>query len=630
MADTLESLEIQVKHSASGASSEIKKVASAVTALGTALDDVLPKLSLFQKTLGKNNFNVFQTNNSQTAETINNVKVATQSAGKATKEASKGIQEMSKAASKSKSPLENFIGSLKRIAFYRFIRTIIKAITQAFQEGLQNAYQFSSGIATEGHRFAEALDSMKTAGSTMKNQLGSAFIALLAALTPIINTIIGLITKLADAISQVLSAFTGKTYLKAADVPQKWADAAGGAAKAAKEWRNQLLGFDEINRLEAPSDTGGNGGGGGIDPSTMFTDSPIEEWALRLKERLEPIINDIKLIFQGLKLFIEGLFTGDWSKIFKGIGMMLQGIAKLFNDVLNGIILPLVDGFWQKLADLASGFFDWLSEKTGLDLSFWKEMILMQINTVRFLIEGVATQIGWIVQDLADVVSAVLTGDWGAAWEAAQKLVADASINIIPTVIKTAREVTDEMMGVSNSTREHSKTSYSSVSKAASGISSDLAVAGNASATFAETFSTNMDAIRAQMESLGQSSITVNDTGNSLSFSARVFKAVGRIARMFSPLAGAIGGFAEGGYPSEGELFFARENGAGAELVGTIGGRTAVASNDDILNGIRQGVFEAVSAAMSGGQRDVNVRVYLDSREIKNGQNRLNRAMGVG
>ena len=34
------------------------------------------------------------------------------------------------------------------------------------------------------------------------------------------------------------------------------------------------------------------------------------------------------------------------------------------------------------------------------------------------------------------------------------------------------------------------------------------------------------------------------------------------------------------------------------ELVGRIGGRTAVASNDQIISGIRRGVYEAVSQAM--------------------------------
>lgn len=51
--------------------------------------------------------------------------------------------------------------------------------------------------------------------------------------------------------------------------------------------------------------------------------------------------------------------------------------------------------------------------------------------------------------------------------------------------------------------------------------------------------------------------------------------------------------FAEGGFPTTGEMFLARE--AGPELVGTIGGRTAVANNDQIESGIAEGVREANS-----------------------------------
>ena len=88
--------------------------------------------------------------------------------------------------------------------------------------------------------------------------------------------------------------------------------------------------------------------------------------------------------------------------------------------------------------------------------------------------------------------------------------------------------------------------------------------------------------------------------------------------------------FADGGYPPAGQLFIANESGAGAELVGTVGGRTAVASNDDILMGIREGVFEAVVAALSqrsGGE--TSVKVYLDGKEIRNSQKRYERALGV-
>lgn len=50
--------------------------------------------------------------------------------------------------------------------------------------------------------------------------------------------------------------------------------------------------------------------------------------------------------------------------------------------------------------------------------------------------------------------------------------------------------------------------------------------------------------------------------------------------------------FASGGFPDAGQLFIARE--AGAEMVGSLGGHTAVANNDQIVEGIREGVEAAM------------------------------------
>jgi len=53
-----------------------------------------------------------------------------------------------------------------------------------------------------------------------------------------------------------------------------------------------------------------------------------------------------------------------------------------------------------------------------------------------------------------------------------------------------------------------------------------------------------------------------------------------------------IKGYATGGYPQSGELFWARENGE-PEMVGQMGGSTAVANNDQIVSGIASGVATA-------------------------------------
>lgn len=95
-----------------------------------------------------------------------------------------------------------------------------------------------------------------------------------------------------------------------------------------------------------------------------------------------------------------------------------------------------------------------------------------------------------------------------------------------------------------------------------------------------------------------------------------------------------IDAFAEGGFPNTGELFMARENGI-TEMVGAINSRPAVANNDQIVEGIRQGVYEAVSAAMAEvlGQNQeqsiiVNTTVEMDGRAMIQQTDEVRRRMG--
>jgi hypothetical protein len=93
-------------------------------------------------------------------------------------------------------------------------------------------------------------------------------------------------------------------------------------------------------------------------------------------------------------------------------------------------------------------------------------------------------------------------------------------------------------------------------------------------------------------------------------------------------------GFASGGFPSMGELFLAREN--GPELVGAINGQTAVANNDQIVESIRKGVYEAVAAALSIAQpasteqnSGGNFNLYIDGKQVTAAVERVQRERGL-
>ena len=128
---------------------------------------------------------------------------------------------------------------------------------------------------------------------------------------------------------------------------------------------------------------------------------------------------------------------------------------------------------------------------------------------------------------------------------------------------------------------------------------------------------------------------------------ARVNDAISAINRLKAAMASIGGGgvsvgigvrgFASGGFPEMGELFVANE--AGPELVGSIGGRTAVANNDQIVEGIASGVAAAMVAQneLLAQQNQLLLEILnkdtsiildgrelnagLDARRIRNGYN---------
>lgn len=55
--------------------------------------------------------------------------------------------------------------------------------------------------------------------------------------------------------------------------------------------------------------------------------------------------------------------------------------------------------------------------------------------------------------------------------------------------------------------------------------------------------------------------------------------------------------FATGGFPEQGQYFLAREK--GPELVGTIGNKTAVANNNQIVQSVSDGVFNALNPVLT-------------------------------
>ena len=766
MADTLETLELEIKHSATGADAEISKITSSIRNLGKALTKVMPQLMLFAQSLdaikgtGNAIFNYSETNqnaaqiangNAQIADSITNVKNAASGAGRATRDVGRGIKEMSKSAKHSGGPLSNMISSLKRIAMYRLLRTILKEITQAFKEGLTNAYHFSKGISGT---LAEALDMVSMKSLTMKNQLGAAFGNLLTVLAPILLQIIRLVTMAAQAISAFFSAIGGGQYLIAKDVASSWDDAAGAAA----EYKKTILGFDEINRLDDKS----GGGGGGVDPTSMFELGELPAWAEKLKAKLEELRE--KLDFTKLKESWDGLkqSASELSEV------ILRGLGWVWDNILVPLAQWTINDLAPKLIDLLAAALDFLRavlEKLGPILEpLWEnvlkpffqwcgDMILTGLDELIDLLEDLTAlidgEISWqefingldgvqiallalggvlVLNALGKVTTAILNipvsigkaiPKMASGLAQMAKTAAIGALGVFDAVmiaydvvkLKEAADTYNEAQLAHNHETEVALSSYANLYKEKGKEAADqwALMVYNIDTTnmeFDQAQAAIAEKIEGYWDGVPQNMWDGFKQGWDYYFGAngaglwQLFKdaftnvinwlkdllGIHSPSTVFSDIAtdivqGLINGWkakwdefflnvqnwwnglktwwdglslktifgtvsttttgnyddlyvprvhhdANGGFEESGELFIARES--GPEMVGSIGGRTAVANNDQIVEAVASGVYDAVSAAMgSGNERPVQVKVYLDSREIRIGQNRLSRAMGV-
>lgn len=72
-----------------------------------------------------------------------------------------------------------------------------------------------------------------------------------------------------------------------------------------------------------------------------------------------------------------------------------------------------------------------------------------------------------------------------------------------------------------------------------------------------------------------------------------------------------------GGYPTTGELFFAREN--GPEYVGSIGNKTAVANNDQITTSITNALIQALDQYDFGNNQPTKNVIYIGNKKVFEG-----------
>lgn len=309
-----------------------------------------------------------------------------------------------------------------RVAMYRFIRTVIKEITQAMVTGVNNVYAYSTAI---GGSLAPAMDSIATSGLYASNALGAMASPILEALAPAIDFLIDKFVALINIINQFFAFLGGHaTWTKAIKQQTKFNNElgkGGGAAKQAKkELDLYLASFDELHVMNDPNKhSGGRGGGagGGLDPSSMFEqaqfDGPLADIFQKIKDMFAA--KDWAGLGKYLgDLLNQGINAIDWKGMGRAVG---KGIDAVFEFAYNFLKTVRWEDIGGKIGDFlneAMYQIDWnrVGRTLAQGLLVLPQILLGMIVTIDWsqVIANLAKMIIGFCDEVSEVIGKY---DWG-------------------------------------------------------------------------------------------------------------------------------------------------------------------------------------------------------------------------
>lgn len=579
-----------------------------------------------------------------------NVKRTGDVAGNSMHGLSKALQSVSGSSKGAGKSVASLMNTITRMAKLMVLRQTIRSLIKALEEGTKNAYMFSKAL---GGDLAASLDMLATKNYTASNQIGAAWATLLQTIQPILLKIIELIRRAAEIITQFFALLGGKrTYLKAIDYSKSWADTTAKGAAAAKEWKNQLMRFDEINRLEEPAETSGGGGAATPDYSQMFEDIPINSKLIDIMDMIKNHLADLELFAAGALLGLGLILTLTGANVPLGLGLIAAGAYGLCT-VLSENWEYLTGNVMRSLSSISLVAFGAMfgigailalsGANPGLGIALMAAGALGLATVAALNWEEMPKNIRRVIRNINAIVGISMLG-LGA-------ILAFTGVNIPLGIALMAAGAVSLIAAAALSEGGIVKTIKDTLGAILLLVGGAMLALGLILLLFPPAWPVAGALIAAGLMSVGAGMMLnpnpVIEMINGVIVKAQelfnwarnatlqlneMFKAGGRAdqaaARRMEAGGGMYAGmnFATGGFPDEGELFMARE--AGPELVGRIGNRTAVANNDQIISGIRQGVYEAVSQAM-GNQSGGEVVLKLDGDVLARGVSKYQRFSAI-
>ena len=344
--------------------------------------------------------------------------------------------------------------------------------------------------------------------------------------------------------------------------------------------------------------------------------------------------NGVLDILKGFGEFLVGVFTLDMQKVDEGLTLIGEGIKETFYglfDTVKGFVTGFVEGFLTAFENLGTALFgDWFPGVVQGFKDWWNSIVEFFTqalpdwwnNTIKpwFTLEKWMELGKMAIEGLFKGLTGALdtVKEWGS--------------NLLDKVkeVLGIHSPSVEFMSIGQFAIAGLQNGMAGISFMSVYFNNQLMAMRQLAQVFANDMKSLVDTLMAMFLAAINASIKANTTAASAIAAAyqqmanisnaaiqsiiRYLDSIPRsittvhtiVTRHVSSGRGSRSAdeYASGGFPTTGQMFIARE--AGPELVGTIGGKTAVANNDQIIQGIAQGVYDAMvranSAISSDGQ----------------------------
>lgn len=580
-------------------------------------------------------------------------------------------------------------------AFHLMSQAAQEGLKDVLEWSKATGHSFASTMSTIQNNLNTAKGALGSALASVISALAPAINWIINAVTAAANAVSWLIALVSGKSTYVKAVNAVNTGMNSAmSSVAEYADTAASslddATKSAKELQKTLMGFDVIHKLDAeqkvsdnvnPVGGGGGGGfgGGGIGDIGVgfeeeevtehpiykfftnlwkkvkeiwgnFSDWIVKKWTtfkskaaelwLKIRDKLVSIWNKIKdkavAIWNKTRDKIVSIWNKIkdkavtiWNKVKDKVVEIWNKVKEKASAIWNAIKDKVVN-IWNKVKDKATSIWGSIRDKI---VAIWNKVKEKAVSIWSAIKEKART----IWEQIKEVIGTKASQLWGAVKTAFATLKANISTkwSEIKEKARTWWESIKTVVGTK------AGQIWGAVKTGVSTIKTNLATVWDNIRTAAGTWwiaiknriyntvSGLWSYIKAPFETVYEK---VKGIWESIKgWIKDIFDGASNIKTPTVQKPGTSPRMASGGYPSTGQMFIARE--AGPELVGTIGNRTAVVNNDQIVASVSAGVAQAVASVLGGGGGATEVNVYMDSQSVAKaafkGQQRLKRRYDV-